>query len=155
MTDRWTVEPCIYGRRNPSGDVRYQARVCGGGRRFLGPWVPSLDEARAHLVTLRQRAADCARGKRELRVRGREAEVVYLIQAASGPIKIGRAKASIVAKRLANLQIASWEELRLLGVLPGDSKTESAIHRRFAHLRIRGEWFRDDPALRGVLDVTS
>ena len=39
------------------------------------------------------------------------------------------------------LQSGSWEELVLLGEIPGSLKKEHEIQRRFSHLRIRGEWF--------------
>lgn len=64
---------------------------------------------------------------------------VYFIQAASGPIKIGRAADARV--RCAELQTGSHEELVLLATLKGGRVVERELHRRFAEHRIRGEWF--------------
>lgn len=71
--------------------------------------------------------------------------VTYLIQAASGPIKIGRTYDN-PKTRLMNLQTGSAERLTLLAVLPGDK--ERNLHRRFAHLRIdKSEFFRNSAGL--------
>lgn len=64
---------------------------------------------------------------------------VYFIQAASGPIKIGRAADARV--RLAEIQTGSHEELVLLATVPGGRVVERQLHQRFAEHRIRGEWF--------------
>lgn len=67
--------------------------------------------------------------------------VVYFVQAGpEGPIKIGYAKR--VADRFGELQTANPEPLILLGVLfDGTRALEARTHLRFAHLRLRGEWF--------------
>jgi hypothetical protein len=63
----------------------------------------------------------------------------YFIQAARvGHIKIGRAIDPL--QRLAELQTGSPVKLELLAVLRGDH--EAMLHRKFADLRIHGEWFR-------------
>lgn len=41
---------------------------------------------------------------------------------------------------------------RLLGEVEGDYKTERQFHRRFAHLRVHGEWFAPDLDLIGFID---
>lgn len=65
---------------------------------------------------------------------------VYLIRCGeNGPVKIGRA--ADPADRLAELQIAHWETLRIVRVWEGDAAEEAALHLQFADLRIRGEWF--------------
>lgn len=75
---------------------------------------------------------------------------VYFVQAgADGPIKIGFA--TDVRRRLTNMQTASAAELRLLAAIEGDQDHEAALHARLAPLRVRGEWFRDDPVLRAVM----
>lgn len=71
-----------------------------------------------------------------------EKELVYFIGAEGGPIKIG--KATDVKKRLSSHQTSNPEALRVYGVMRGD---ESAIHQKFEHLRLRGEWFRREPEL--------
>jgi len=71
---------------------------------------------------------------------------VYLVQAGEGgPVKIG--VASDVAARLGDLQTAHYEELRLVRCIDGGRAHEQWLHRRFDHLRIRGEWFRFDPEM--------
>lgn len=67
----------------------------------------------------------------------------YFIQAASGPVKIGKAKN--VSMRLDALACSSFETLSILGVLDGDN--EKRLHRRFKKSRLRGEWFQPSRAL--------
>lgn len=84
--------------------------------------------------------------------------VVYFIQVGgSGPIKIGTA--TDLAQRIATLQTGSPDPFVLLGSIPGDARTEGALHRALAHHRHRGEWFKPTPevleaiqnALKGIL----
>lgn len=73
-------------------------------------------------------------------------ERVYFIQGESGgPIKIGRAAEP--RQRLAALQTSHHEELRLLATEPLNRTGEADLHRRFRHLRLRGEWFKAAPEL--------
>lgn len=65
---------------------------------------------------------------------------VYFIQDAIGNVKIGRAKD--VKQRLAALQTAHAEELKILRVLDGGPVEEWECQHAFRELRIRGEWFR-------------
>lgn len=65
---------------------------------------------------------------------------IYFIQRDDGPIKIGLSKN--VANRLATLATASANELKLLGAVPGDKKTEAKIHRQLRDFRMNREWFR-------------
>lgn len=68
----------------------------------------------------------------------------YFIQADNGgPIKIGRA--SNIRKRLASLQCSHSRMLVLLASMEGDHEAE--MHEKFAHLRIKGEWFRAEGEL--------
>jgi hypothetical protein len=57
-----------------------------------------------------------------------------------GPIKIGIA--GDVAARMAQLQTGSPFELYLMGYVPGGKKLERELHQKYAHLHLRGEWFR-------------
>lgn len=65
---------------------------------------------------------------------------MYFIQAGeNGPIKIG---SSInPEKRRGLLQMGNAEELKVVLAIPGGERRERAAHKRFRHLRIRGEWF--------------
>lgn len=44
--------------------------------------------------------------------------------------------------RIANLNVASPEDLKVLAVMPGDRKAEGELHTRFRKYHIRGEWFK-------------
>ena len=74
---------------------------------------------------------------------------VYFIRAGDGPIKIGWALDPIA--RLKELQVGNPEPLQLLMTLADDGKLESELHRRFAHLRLCGEWFCAEEELAGLL----
>jgi len=76
---------------------------------------------------------------------------VYFIQSVTtGYIKIGRTIGN--KDRLKTLQIGNHDELRLLGTTLQFS--EHALHKAFAPLRIRGEWFRPHPILRMFIGVS-
>lgn len=65
---------------------------------------------------------------------------VYFVQSGlEGPIKIGAS--SNVKQRLVDLQMGSPQPLKLLAQVRGSKREEREVHRRFAHLRVRGEWF--------------
>ena len=66
---------------------------------------------------------------------------VYIISAGdSGAVKIGWTEGN-AEERLAALQTANFESLRILRVIPGSVGIETKLHRFFALHRIRGEWF--------------
>lgn len=60
-------------------------------------------------------------------------------------IKIGYSTAPKI--RVADLQVSSGRELVLLGTISGGLDTERRLHARFAHCRVRGEWFSPTPEL--------
>ncbi len=66
---------------------------------------------------------------------------VYLIDTGSA-VKIGFSETHPDQSRLAELQIASPHELRLIGLIEGTMRDERRLQARFARHRIRGEWFR-------------
>jgi hypothetical protein len=69
---------------------------------------------------------------------------VYFIRAGEdGPVKIGIA--DDVADRMRNLQCGNHLELTLLRTIDGGRPEELALHRRYEHLRSRGEWFAFTP----------
>lgn len=55
-------------------------------------------------------------------------------------VKIGRA--TDIARRLESLQTGGALPLKLLAVAAGGETEERALHFRYRHTRIRGEWFR-------------
>lgn len=73
----------------------------------------------------------------------------FILHTRRNAVKIGYS--ADPAARLGGLQTSSPDRLRLLGVCPGDRNDEAALHERFAHLHLRGEWFRDGPELREAL----
>lgn len=78
---------------------------------------------------------------------------VYLIQAGTvGPVKIG--KADDPTSRLADLQTAHYETLRLLRVWDGGLIEEAGLHSRFSDLHIRGEWFAFSRAMLADVGLT-
>jgi hypothetical protein len=65
---------------------------------------------------------------------------IYFVQAGEGPaVKIG--KADDVAARLRELQCGNHLVLRVLRVVEGGRREEAWLHARYAHKRLRGEWF--------------
>ena len=66
-------------------------------------------------------------------------DMIYFIADEHNRIKIGRSVNPF--ERLRQLQRATGSKLTLLAMEPYGRK-ETILHRKFAHLRIRGEWFR-------------
>ena len=87
---------------------------------------------------------------------GNQAHFIYFVfNADSNAIKIGRAKN--VSKRLQALQTSSPAALELLKAipvegLPAAQALEQALHQQFQSLRLNGEWFRADAALRQYIE---
>ena len=74
----------------------------------------------------------------------------YIVRfGALGPVKIGWS--ADVARRVEQLGSRLWDDVHLLRTLAGDGATEQALHRRFASLRIRWEWFHYHPDMMGDL----
>jgi DNA-binding transcriptional regulator YdaS (Cro superfamily) len=73
---------------------------------------------------------------------------VYFFRAGeSGPVKIGWTAASPRARLMA-LQPGCWEQLIVIGHIPGQPiEVERQWHARFAELRLVGEWFTPAPHL--------
>lgn len=63
----------------------------------------------------------------------------FIRQGTDGPIKIGRAVD--IERRIMQLQTGSSQPLQLLAFIHSGGDLEPEIHRRFAHLRLSGEWF--------------
>lgn len=83
---------------------------------------------------------------------GRRIGWVYIIRAGEdGPIKIGWSRTP--ARRLIDLQGAHSETLWIMGLIPGSMEYEKELHKRFAKMRLRGEWFRADRTLPHLLQL--
>lgn len=72
---------------------------------------------------------------------------VYFARAVGGdgPIKIGCS--NDVRRRIEQMSNWSPVPLEALVAVPGSPTHEHALHRRFAHLRLHGEWFAPHPDL--------
>lgn len=76
---------------------------------------------------------------------------VYFIRAGDdGPIKIGRAV--YPRRRMSELQVSHHETLTILAIMPGGEDVEASLHRQFASLSLRGEWFRADAVLLAFIE---
>ena len=65
---------------------------------------------------------------------------VYFIKDKSiGAVKIGFSSASKI--RISQIQCHNSGSLELLGVIPGGREKEKELHKKFKHLKMRGEWF--------------
>lgn len=60
-------------------------------------------------------------------------------------IKIGRS--TDVRRRIQSFESFLPLPTKLLHEMPGTCDTETDIHRKFKHLRVKGEWFRSHPEL--------
>lgn len=71
---------------------------------------------------------------------------VYVLSADALPVvKIGHS--ADPESRLMQIQPMSPDKLSLVLILPGERFAEVELHRRFAHLRSHGEWFKAEPEL--------
>jgi hypothetical protein len=71
--------------------------------------------------------------------------VTYFIYSpATDRVKIGRSVA--FKKRFRHLQMASPDDLEVIGTLPGDFELE--YHKMHRNSRVKGEWFDYSPRLR-------
>ena len=69
--------------------------------------------------------------------------MIYAIEAVgSGMVKFGRAKNP--KNRLKELSTGSPHPLRLLAMANWNDDVERLIHAAFRHLRVNGEWFKED-----------
>lgn len=71
-----------------------------------------------------------------------KAGYVYCIGREFHTVKIGFS--ADPQSRLVRLQAGNPLRVAIIGKIPGDYKTERALHEQFAHLRMAGEWFRDE-----------
>jgi len=88
--------------------------------------------------------------------------VVYFMREPDGPVKIGithvgayDATVFTVEQRRRSVERASGRRMVLLGTVPGSRARETDLHRRFAHLRTVGEWFRPAPELLDYIASTT
>lgn len=75
---------------------------------------------------------------------------VYFVRAGDR-VKIGRAVD--LGQRIRALQTMHADELSLVLSIPAHAALEPAIQNRFAHLKVRGEWFRLAPDLIAFIEA--
>lgn len=135
----------IETRVDSTGRTVYRAYAKTSGQKVRSQWG-------TYAYAVRWRAVHALGGAEPPRARRRGEKIpravsgfIYFVQAgAYGPIKIGWS-ASHPTVRLATLQSANHEELRLLSYRAGTQRDERDLHRLLANCRIRGEWFLLDP----------
>ena len=79
-----------------------------------------------------------------------ESKVYFIESKAAGLIKIGRSVNPV--SRFNAIRTMSPDKLVLLGYLPEEVATENELHKKFAHLRMHGEWFKAAPELREAIE---
>lgn len=100
--------------------------------------VELLEAAEAHGP-----AADLARRPRR---RPASSWVYFALADEVRRVKIGMSVSP--RDRISTINADSPVAVRLVGTMPGTAENESALHRRFRHLHVKGEWFeyRDELA---------
>lgn len=80
--------------------------------------------------------------------------MIYFIRCGKdGPIKIGLTDGD-VAVRIAYMQVGCPWLLECTGTLAGDAVVEAAMHEKFSHLYMRGEWFYLGADLLSFIDAS-
>jgi hypothetical protein len=64
----------------------------------------------------------------------------FLVNSTRKLVKIGRSRNP--TRRVADLQSSSPHKLKLAKVFPAPAHAEGYFHKKFKHLRVRGEWFK-------------
>lgn len=126
--------PRLYLRKDRDDQMRWIIRDRFGDTR-TGFLASEVDQAEAQL---RAYLAGEFRPKR-----GRPVGFVYFItclSSANYPIKIGWS-ATMTDFRLATLQCGNPNLLTVVATLVATYDDEQKLHRYFAHLHVRGEWF--------------
>lgn len=67
-------------------------------------------------------------------------DMIYFVRSVNRHIKIGYSNDP--EYRVKSLQTGCPTKLHIQAIMDGNSQTELGLHELFAHLRVRGEWFR-------------
>lgn len=129
-------EDAYPGSRLPTEEVEDGVGLGPPLVRLLTPEERAAKQAEYEANEPARRAAE---EERRSRIKGKP-HVYFIQQGDSGAIKIGCSKNP--SQRLQGLQTGHSEPLRLLTCAVGSQGQERALHDRFAHLRVSGEWFR-------------
>jgi hypothetical protein len=147
------------GVSRKTGLPRFVSRIRNGGREYLyfrfGPHRTRLPDmaspqfAGSYAALLVEHGLAVADQRCRPFDPTKWAQVYFIQDMHTGAIKIGSARFPEV--RLKELQTGTSAELRLLSAVPGGQALERDLHERFAHLRIRGEWFLNSPEIRSCM----
>lgn len=75
--------------------------------------------------------------------------IYFIQQGRDGPIKIGIS--GDPDRRMRQLQTAQVDQLYMLLMIPGSTKSEAHFHRTFNDLCLGGEWFANHPAIQELI----
>ena len=142
----------LIGIRRRRNGWRVEVRVRGRLRSKQFPLSTPVSEMRAWRDQQIAAAPPPARDTRPWVPRPAHRAVIYFVQGDTH-VKIGRTTNLTV--RLTALQAASPVPLRLLATLTEGATDEATLHRRFAHLRVHGEWFQQTAELQAFVDAVS
>lgn len=128
------------------------ASQLGISRRKLEAWaqemglrlVPSLPVVDAEIDPVEIARMD------DLRSHENTAKVYFVQEGSAGLIKIGCSKN--LKKRFDEIARELPYDLKLLAFVDGWREVEVVFHLRFAHARVRGEWFRPVPELLAYIE---
>lgn len=131
----------IRRRTISTGEERFDVRFRRGGRYFPnehGGTFKTREEADLRADAIRRLLAKTVASHATAIANLFKPERVYFARLGD-LIKIGISKDP--ARRARSFNAV------LVGTMDGDREIESALHREFADLRVRGEWFRAEPRL--------
>lgn len=137
---RKAIGPRLYYRkpRERSKGSEPGVWVIRDGRRMVSTRCAEHEKAKAEIIL-----ADYLANRLEI-----PTYFIYFVSAKAEafPIKIGISRDCSV--RTASLQTSLPYDVDLIAVLPTtDPLLERKLHRKFQHLRLRGEWFQRAPEL--------
>ncbi len=152
-TCTWCIRPPLRGKAggkkfvvNTDNEVIYLSVQKSLTTNAVCYWVKSWASLDARVTTPGNRIISLAGEP----ISKDSAFVYFVLNSDSNAIKIGKAKD--IQKRIQSLQTVSPTKLQLLKTVQVMSEEEarileSSLHRKFALLRITGEWFRADKEL--------
>lgn len=76
--------------------------------------------------------------------------VYFLESVGLGRVKIGMS-AEKPSSRISTIRSSCPTDLKCVAVVPGGRALERELHKKYAHLRLRGEWFRITTDMRDLL----
>jgi hypothetical protein len=115
------------------------------------PRMPCMGKRTARKACHVERHKDCWGGRKTplpRKDRCNKPGWVYLVLArGAGAVKIGFSS-KYPSSRKRTLQTGNPHELKMVKMIRGTQRDERRYHEHFAHLHIRGEWFKDCRELR-------